>query len=432
MKGGADTKKLQQFSRCCVILLLLASLISISAFAITESEVEAEVAAVGREAVTGNVLIWFLCAVAFLKVSQKIDSFMSGLGVNVGHTGGSMLAEVMIAAKTVSTVASGAGRVLGFGGGGRSSSGAPGATGSKGADGATGFLRGGLAGMASRKITNDAVRSATSARHTTATHATTHTSTTSTAATTATAAYSERTLQVEQATHAASVMQHEQISSVDTRSSAEHVSSQVTSADASTATSAATATHTQTNTTSQSTAQHTGGQTSMPAASSPDQPLRHASIGAAVFASSLQKGGTFANRVIGRVAKGEIRTTGSITGDMAAQSLMSYMGYTALGEQSAEKISYREVEIGGGRITGVEVTPEYPEGIAFGMYHAEQYTKPEGSFTQVYSADGAQWYKQYAVDAVSKTPYKAPDGEVAYRSEIIKKLPQPPKRKDRI
>ena len=54
---------------------------------------EREVEAVGRDAVTGNVLIWFLCAVAFLKVSQKIDSFLSGLGVNVGHTGGSLLAE---------------------------------------------------------------------------------------------------------------------------------------------------------------------------------------------------------------------------------------------------------------------------------------------------------------------------------------------------
>lgn len=84
-------------------MLVLACLCTIPAFAITEAEVESEVAAVGKEAVTGNVLIWFLCAVAFLKVSQKIDSFMSSLGVNVGHTGGSMLSEVIIAAKTISS-----------------------------------------------------------------------------------------------------------------------------------------------------------------------------------------------------------------------------------------------------------------------------------------------------------------------------------------
>ena len=62
---------------------------------------EAAVAASSKEAVTGNVLIWFLCAVAFLKVSQKIDSFMATLWVNVGRTGGSMLAEAMIAARGV-------------------------------------------------------------------------------------------------------------------------------------------------------------------------------------------------------------------------------------------------------------------------------------------------------------------------------------------
>ena len=40
-----------------------------------------------------------LCAIAFLKVSQKVDSFMSGLGINVGHTGGNMIAELMVAAR---------------------------------------------------------------------------------------------------------------------------------------------------------------------------------------------------------------------------------------------------------------------------------------------------------------------------------------------
>lgn len=38
-----------------------------------------------------------------LKVSQKIDNFMSSLGINVGHTGGSMLAEAMIAMRGIGT-----------------------------------------------------------------------------------------------------------------------------------------------------------------------------------------------------------------------------------------------------------------------------------------------------------------------------------------
>ena len=46
---------------------------------------EDEVAAHGKEATAGSIFIWFLCAIAFLKISQKIDSFMSSLGINVGQ-----------------------------------------------------------------------------------------------------------------------------------------------------------------------------------------------------------------------------------------------------------------------------------------------------------------------------------------------------------
>ena len=48
---------------------------SMTIFAVTESDVEA----VGKETAAGNVFIWFLCAIAFLKISQKIDSFLSSL-----------------------------------------------------------------------------------------------------------------------------------------------------------------------------------------------------------------------------------------------------------------------------------------------------------------------------------------------------------------
>ena len=410
-------KQLHLLVRLSSVLLILACFCVMPTFAITETDVENEVAAAGREAVTGNVLIWFLCAVAFLKVSQKIDSFMSSLGVNVGHTGGSMLAEVMIAAKTVSSVASGAGRIFS---GGRSS----GSTGPKGADGSPGFLHGGLAGVVSRKVTSDAVKSATSAKHTSATHtAAVSASHREQAAQTihrSQATQFEQTVQNsqevqnDQAVHTGSVTQHDQDSPSESRAVFEQDTSHVTHQEHATQ-------H------DSSGASTTGSPSSSTAAES-----RPKSLGAAIFASSLRQGGSFANRVIGRVATGEIRTAGSITGDMAAQSLMSYMGYTALGETSSEKISFREVEIGGGRITGVESTPQHPEGIAFGMYHADQYSRPEGEYTKIYSADGEPWYKQYAVNSVSRTPYKAPDGEIAYHSEIVKKLPQPPKRKNRI
>ena len=128
--------------------------------AISESDVQSQVDAVGKEAVSGNVLIWFLCAVAFLKISQKIDSFMASLGVNVGHTGGSMLAEAMIATKGIGGIRNFS-RQHFSGGGSRSSTNVKANGGSGGAGFGGGFMSGGLAGVINRNITNSAVKTAT-------------------------------------------------------------------------------------------------------------------------------------------------------------------------------------------------------------------------------------------------------------------------------
>ena len=93
----------KRFFLNCLLIFVLVAVMSTSAFAISESDVESAVSASGKEAVSGNVLVWFLCAIAFLKVSQKIDSFLSSLGLNVGHTGGSMLSEAMIAMRAINT-----------------------------------------------------------------------------------------------------------------------------------------------------------------------------------------------------------------------------------------------------------------------------------------------------------------------------------------
>ena len=287
--------------------------------AFSESDVQALVDAVGKEAVTGNVLVWFLCAIAFLKISQKIDSFMSSLGINVGHTGGSMLAEALIAARGVGMARNFAN--LHFGGGHSKATVSGG-----GNTGSGGFLSGGLAGVVSRKVTNSAVKTATAPAGTKA----------------------------------------------------------------------------------------SGG------------------IGGQMYAASVNKGGDFANSVIGSVATGSIATMGTMTGEKAAEALHSYMGYAAL-EEGAENIPvFSNVEIGGGRITGTETSGEHPEGIAFGMYNTAQYAAPEGNYTTVQAVDGTSWYKQYAVDAVDRSPYMAADGEIAYKETIVKKLPAAPRRKDRI
>ena len=154
-------------------------------------------------------------------------------------------------------------------------------------------------------------------------------------------------------------------------------------------------------------------------------------LGGRIFTNSMLEGGRFANDVIGMVAAGDLHSTGSITGEFASQALSSYVGITAQGD-AAPQISYSDIEIGGGRITGTEYSPEHPEGISFGMYHTGQYAAPDGEHQKVFSADGVQWYKQYAVDTVIKKPFTAPDGEIDYHKEIVKKMPDPPKRKDRM
>lgn len=339
---------------------MLALTLAVPAFALEESDVEAAVSSSSREAVTGNVLVWFLCAVGFLKVSQKIDSFMASIGVNVGHTGGSMLGEAMVAFKGVSLAAGMAGKVVGnFADRASSRAGAA-------ASGSSGFLQGGLAGVVSRKITNDAVRTATQ-------------TTQKTSSVTASAARQTASVihQTNREKAAQSTIHQQTVSSLHKES------------------------------------QHSVG------------------LGGRIFTNSMLDGGRFANDVIGMVAAGDLHSTGSITGEFASQALSSYMGITAQGD-AAPQISYSDVEIGGGRITGTEYSPEHPEGISFGMYHTGQYAAPDGEHQKVFSADGAQWYKQYAVDTVIKKPFTAPDGEIDYHKEIVKKMPDPPKRKDRM
>ena len=277
-------KKTLLCSLLLISCLILVTSMPVFAAELTEAEVQQAVDAQGKETVTGNVFIWFLCAIAFLKVSQKIDSFMASLGVNVGNTGGNMMAELLIAGRGLAS------SFRGHGGGSHSSS---------------------------------------------------HSSSPGSAA-----VYTEGP-----------------------------------------------------------------------------------SIGNALYQSSLEKGGDFANNVISNIAQGNYGQVGSIKGDGAVSAFQSYMGI-----QNEDKTdhSYTNVEIGGGRITGVE-SGSNGDSREFAMYHADQYTAPtQGTYETVQSVDGATWYKQYAENTVSKIPYDAGDGKIAYNESIVQKLPPTPPRKDRI
>ena len=295
--------KKKHFIILLTAIILISVFFTIKTYALTESEVNSAISEYGRERIGGNVLIWFLCAIAFLKISQKLESILGSLGINVGQSSGSMLGELMMAAKGLS--------IFKNKGGGSS-------PGKDTAGGKEGFFSGGLVGAVGHKITDSAVKGATG---------------------------------------------------------------------------------------------QGGG-----------------SIGKAAFESSLAKGGGFANNVIGSIAAGNIGKMGSITGATAETAFNSYMGYTG----TAGASTFSNVEIGGGRMMGKETNAANPGGIEFGMYNAEQYMTPDGTHTIETAVDGSKWYKQYAEDAVEKTPYTAPGGGVAYHSAIVQKLPKIPQRKDRV
>ena len=500
----------KRFFLNCLLILSLVIVMSTNAFAISESDVESAVSSSGKEAVSGTVLVWFLCAIAFLKVSQKIDSFLSSLGLNVGHTGGSMLSEAMIAMRAINTATSAVGSALGS----RSRHGSAPASGKPGGGSAAaaGFFSGGLAGMASRKIASDAVRTATTEKNivqpqqaeatVSRTHANSDTHSGSRSASEqqrqnsnqldqnqqtvssravnseqheksqqalhesqhsmdASQLHQDTQTAQEQQFHAALHTEDQQASHLAFRSENSEFAGSVVQSDEFEASSEEARTeqsqvmqsalqqeqigvtqrevqseesrhaqhdtmagfHTeQSGITQREQAQHTQQDTQAatfgqvesqsrqhsaqsdkqifsvrnglskttiaertvqaqerpgrflhsrtPSAAPASAPANEApaarpapipsaltqfrSFGGTLFAKSLYQGGAFANDVIGTVAKGDYRTTGSITGETATRSLMSYMGFTALGEHATNIPRYQDVEIGGGRITGRE------------------------------------------------------------------------------
>lgn len=98
----------------------------------------------------------------------------------------------------------------------------------------------------------------------------------------------------------------------------------------------------------------------------------------------------------------------------------------------AQPPTFRDVEIGGGRITGYETPAGGGAERQFAMYNAGQYMTPTGDYETVETADGETWYKQYAQPTVERTPYEESSGQIKYNEKIVEQMPQIPKRKDRV
>ena len=99
----------------------------------------------------GSIFLWMFCALAYLKCAQRFDSYLASMGLNVAQTGSSMGMELLMAARVITGVGSGArsaGSVFSRAGGGAVATGTGAA--------ANGFA----AGFASRFSPNSYVRDA--------------------------------------------------------------------------------------------------------------------------------------------------------------------------------------------------------------------------------------------------------------------------------
>ena len=380
------------------------------AFAIEESEVENAIAASSNEAVAGNIFLWFLCAVAFLKISQKIDSFLAGLGVNVGHTGGSMLTELLIAGRAIGAAASGlsgsAGNIF------NRSHASSNSTTRQAAGQAFVGSGGGLVGVAKRAAGNAAAGSATGT-----------------------------------GSGLGSVIGGAMFGS--SMSSGGKFANEVVGAVAT------------------GNIASVGSIKGEQAAQALTNYLGYGSVATdgsgAVPTAPI--GEVAAATVIGEELDSSVGEDGEITitqdggaaggASIPGQSPNTIPSSPKAGHEAVEKTTeavpgaapapaaegapipsqpptFRDVEIGGGRITGYETPAGGGEERQFAMYSASQYMVPSGPYEVVKTVDGESWYKQYAQPTVQKTPYEDASGKIKYNEKIVEQMPQIPKRKDRV
>ena len=367
-----------------LVLVLVMALLSTTAFAVDESEVENAIATSGEDAVAGNLFIWFLCAVSFLKISQKIDSFMTSLGINVGRTGGSMMAEMLIAGRALGGAAKATGSAVGniFNRGSTTNQ----ATGQAFTGGG-----GGIIGVAKRAAGNAAAASAT-----------------------------------QTATGLGGVIGGAMLSSSMNNGGkfATNVVGAVATGNIAKVGSITGAKAAQALTSylgygsGEGSGQPAGGTSPVPSHDTPVGP----GVTPSAVPASVDIGGDDV-----------ITASGCAT---AAAAAYADEAQTHMDEQSQpipqQPPTFRDIEIGGGRITGYETPAGGGEERQFAMYNAGQYMTPNGDYETVQTADGETWYKQYAQPTVEKTPYEEPGGTIKYNERIVDQMPQVPKRKDHI
>lgn len=400
----------------------MATLWALPALAVSESDVEAAVASQGKEAVSGNLIIWFLCAVAFLKVSTKIDSILQAMGLGVGRAPGSILAEAFMALRGMQ-----AGKAVITGQ-------MPG-TGSRGAAagaGATSAFSGGLAGMVSSKLETDtaASMSGSGGGVTSGIGASLYKSTLGQDNGFASRVIgSVATGQTPGAIHGAAAEEALQGYFAGTpdptpsQTGADAASAEMpvdgfdnipTSADSAVLDGVGTDVPTDAPIPTSPLALE--GDTTVPVSPGYEAEIAQTAGGADVsYTASVGSGPAVSG---GAASSSTIPTSPSLQQTALQRVLTGQMGNRTT-----------DVEIGGGKITGREVIPGRGQ-IQFAMYNAKQFERPSSHYTVQTSRDGEQWYKVYATSAVERTPTtKDERGHYQYEERKVAVLPKAPARR---
>ena len=403
----------------------MAALWALPALAVSEADVEAAVASQGKEVVSGNLFVWFLCAIAVLKVSTKLDSILQAMGLGVGRAPGSILAEAFMALRGMQAgKAILSGQMPGTGG----RSAAAGA-------GATSAFSGGLAGMVSSKLETDTAASMSGSGGggiTSGLGTSLYKSTLGQDNGFASRVIgSVATGQTPGAIHGAAAEEAMQGYFVGTPDPTPPASTQG-GADAANADFPA------------------DGLGAIPTSADGavlDDAGADIPIDAPIPTSPLALEGDTAVPVspgyeeevaqaAGRASAGYTASVGSgpTSGGTAASATIptsSSLQQTALQRVLTDQMGNRttDVEIGGGKITGREIIPGRGQ-IQFAMYNAKQFERPSGHYTVQTSRDGEQWYKVYATSAVERTPTTRDErGHYQYEERKVAVLPKAPARR---
>ena len=357
----------------------------------------------------GNFLIWFLCAIGFLKISQKIDNFMQMLGINVGRTGSSMLGEAAIAMR-------------GLGMTGKVISGSGGTTGGSSYNNSSSetILQGGLAGVVGRQFNQNAISNITGKSDSIASNIarSVYNSSIQNGGGFSTNVIS--TVAKGDIGKMGSIKGNDAVQAFQSYMGIDRANSQkeaTTSSIERTSESSMSSIFDNQNTITNSDSSFEGMQTSV------EQVLAEyqQNIGMEPFdMGTEQPGGSFTPFPDHQASPPE---AGGISMENGAYFNPSV-------DAAAQ---YSHMEIGGGRIMGIETSKELGGSVNFAMYSTDKYMPPtQGDYKTVTAVDGSKWYHQYAQPTVVKEPYMKEDGKIQYKEHIENKLPEAPKRKDKI